>query len=74
MSHEPSEETENFYRRLFRTSLKLARKNIFGKVRFLLLLFVKKIHNFFLCFSSPPTARQKIHKVFVYDMANKNML
>ena len=43
MSQEPSEETENFYRRLFRTSLKLARRNIFGKVRFLLLLFVKKV-------------------------------
>ena len=63
-----------FLPQAFRTSLKLARRNIFGKVRFLLLLFVKKSHNVFLCFSSAPTARQKIQSVRVRHGKQKHVI
>jgi len=58
----------------FQNKFEVGEKKYFRKGPILAAAFREKSHNVFLCFSSPPTARQKIHKVFVYDMANKNML
>ena len=60
--------------RLFEKSLKLARRNIFGKVRFLLLLFVEKKSQRLPALLLSTHSKAEDTQVFVYDMTNKNML
>ena len=61
-----------FLPQAFQNKFEVGEKKYFRKGP-ILAAFREKSH-VFLCFSSATTARQKTHKVFVYDMANKNML
>jgi hypothetical protein len=60
-----------FFSRLFGASLKWVRRNVVKGVQFLLLPFVKRSPNVFICFSCPLGPRWRILNIFMYDTVNK---
>jgi hypothetical protein len=62
-----------FLLQAFWGKFEVGEKKYFRKGPILAAAFPEK-SRIFLCFSSPPTARQKIFNIFMYVMVNKNRL